>query len=282
MGTTMNVIIIGCGYAGMAIARNWHGQQGYRVTVTTTTPARVEALEAVAQQVVVVKGSDEELGRFLQNQAAVLLSMAPLGNQQVDENAYKDTYLQTAIGLVAALSQAPTVQQIIYLSSCAVYGNGDGSWVDETSPVEPTSPHTKILQETEQILLSIASPALHVCIFRLGAIYGVGREIKERFRDLAGTTRPGTGHYFTNWINLDDIVSATEFALVHRLNGIYNLVNDVPITAHELFERMCVRYDLPPVEWDDSLPRSRSNNRRVSNQKLKAEGYQFIHTELEI
>jgi len=279
---TMNVIIIGCGYAGMAIARNWHGQQGYRVTVTTTTPDRVTDLAEVAQQVIVVKGSDDKLGCFLQHQDAVVLSMAPLGSEQVDADAYKDTYLQTAVRLVAALPSAPTVRQIIYLSSCAVYGKGDGGWVDETSPTAPTSPHAKILQETEQVLLSVASPTLQVCIFRLGGIYGVGREVKERFGDLAGTTRPGTGDYFTNWIQLDDIVSATEFALTHRLSGIYNLVNDVPIIVRDLFERMCERYSLPPVKWDASEPTTRSNNRRVSNQKLKAEGYQLIHPELEI
>jgi len=59
------------------------------------------------------------------------------------------------------------------------------------------------------------------------------REFKKRLSGLAGTTRPGTGNHFTNWIHLDDIVSASELALARQLEGVYNVVNDVPITARE-------------------------------------------------
>jgi len=59
-------------------------------------------------------------------------------------------------------------------------------------------------------------------------------------------------------------------------------VNDVPITARELFKQLCDRYGLPEVEWDGSDTTERSNNRRISNQKLKGEGYQIIHPEVEI
>ncbi|MEG4059002.1 MULTISPECIES: hypothetical protein [unclassified Microcoleus] len=59
-------------------------------------------------------------------------------------------------------------------------------------------------------------------------------------------------------------------------------MNDVPITARELFKQLCERYELPEVEWDSSDTKTRSNDRRISTQKLKAEGYQLIHPELEI
>jgi hypothetical protein len=59
-------------------------------------------------------------------------------------------------------------------------------------------------------------------------------------------------------------------------------VNDVPIAARELFKQLCDRYQLPEVEWDASDTKTPSNDRRISNQKLKAEGYQFIHPEVEV
>jgi nucleoside-diphosphate-sugar epimerase len=154
--------------------------------------------------------------------------------------------------------------------------------VSELSPVAPANRHGEILHETEQVLLSASSPDLTVCIFLLGAIYGLDREFKTRLSKLAGTTRPGTGNHFTNWIHLDDIVSASELAMARQLEGIYNVVNDVPITARELFKQLCDRYELPEVEWDGSDTTKRSNSRRISNQKLKAEGYQLIHPEVEI
>lgn len=278
----MNAIVIGCGYVGTAVAQHWQNL-GHVITATTTTQQRIGELEKVAKQSIVLKRCDEEtLHRILQNQDVVFLSVAPPGSQQVDAEMYEETYLHTANNLVLALQHVPNVKQLIYTSSCAMYGNSNGAWLSEVSPVAPANRHGEILHETEQVLLSESSQALKVCIFRLGAIYGPDRELKKRFNNLAGTTRPGTGNHFTNWIHLDDIVSASEFALDRQLQGIYNLVNDVPITARELFKQLCERYDLPEVEWNSSQDRTRSNNRRVSNQALKAEGYQLIHPEVEI
>ncbi len=278
----MNAIIIGCGYVGSVVAQHWQNL-GHAITVTTTTPDRIGELEKVANQAIVLERCDEEtLQTILQNQDVVFLSVAPTANEPVDAKMYEQTYLHTANNLVLALKHFPNVKQLIYTSSCAVYGNSNGAWVSEVSPVAPANRHGEILHDTEQVLLSASSQDLKVCIFRLGAIYGPDRDLKKRFTKLAGTTRPGSGNHFTNWIHLDDIVSASEFALDRQLQGIYNLVNDVPIAARELFKQLCDRYELPEVEWDASDAKSPSNDRRISNQKLKAEGYQFIHPKVEV
>ncbi len=278
----MNVAIIGCGYVGTAIARQLN-DLSYVVTATTTTLERVTELQAVAQRVLVATGDNEtSLAAALENQDAVIVTVAPTGKEQVDEDGYKATYLHTAKNIVEILPQVPTVKHLIYTSSCAVYGNRNGEWVNEESPVLLDNEHGEILHDTEKILLAASSPQRKVCILRLGAIYGSGREIGKRFSKLAGTTRPGNGEHFTNWIHLDDIVSAVDFALTYELQGIYNVVNDTPLTSREMFDRVCKINNLPQVEWDESLPRSKTNNRRVSNQKLKGLGYKLIHAETEI
>lgn len=279
----MKITIIGCGYVGMAIARYWRNTSNYQLTGTTTTPTRLEEISAIAHRSVVLNGADlDALRQVVQDQDVIVLSMAPTGNQQVEAEHYEQTYVQTCKNLVAVLPQAPTVKQIIYTSSCAVYGNAHGDWVDESTTIAPENRHGDVLHEAEQVLMSAMHPDLRICIFRMGAIYGPGRELKPRFEKLAGTTRPGTGEHFTNWIHLEDIVAATAFALDRQLHGIYNLVGDTPITARDLMDRVCQHYGLPRIEWDASLPRGRSNNRRVSNQKLQQQGYQLIHPEIEI
>jgi nucleoside-diphosphate-sugar epimerase len=276
--TLMNVTIIGCGYVGTAVARHWR-DLGRFVTATTTKNQRVAELEEVAQRVVVIKGDSEtSLLSAIQNQEAVLLSVAPAGDKQVDAAGYEQTYLRTAENLVAALKQSPTVKQLIYTSSCFVYGNINGEWVNEESAISPANKQAEILRDTEQILLQAAGENLNVCILRLGGIYGQGREIRKRF-NVCGKTLPGSGDKFTSWVHLEDITGAVEFALAHRLQGIYNLVNDIPVKAGELFDRMCECQGLPSVEWNPSLPPLRPQNVRVSNQKLKAAGYKFAHSE---
>jgi nucleoside-diphosphate-sugar epimerase len=271
----MRVAIIGCGYVGTAIAHHWRQELGLVVTATTTRQERVSELSSVPARVVVLKGDDAAaLESVLQDQDTVLLSVgAP------NANAYEETYLRTAETLVKVLEQTPTVQQLIYTGSYAVYGDRDGAWVDEDTSVAPANQNGEILCNTEQVLLAASSHRLGVCIFRLGGIYGPGRELAKIFRHAAGTTRPGTGVDATNWIHRDDIVAAVEFARQKRLQGIYNLVNDVPLTSRELLERLCERHGLAQVSWDPSAPKVRPYNARVSNQKLKAAGYQFIYPE---
>jgi nucleoside-diphosphate-sugar epimerase len=278
----MNVAIIGCGYVGTAIARQL-SDLSYVVTATTTTLERVTQLQVIAQRVLVATGDNQiSLLAALENQDAVILTIAPIGNKQVDEDGYKATYLHTAKNIVEILQQVPTVKHLIYTSSCGVYGNRNGEWVNEESPVVLDNEYGEILHDTEKILLAGKSPNCKVCILRLGAIYGYGREIGKRFSKLAGTTLPGNGENFINWIHLEDIVSAVNFALTHELQGIYNVVNDTPLPSREIFDRACEINGLPQVEWDELLPRNKTNNQRVSNQKLKGLGYKLIHPETEI
>lgn len=276
----MKVAIIGCGYVGKAIADYWCHELGFFVTATTTTPENVATLEDHAQRVEVVRGNDPVgLLSVLQDQETVLLSV---GARNADVNVYEEIYLHTAQTLVSVLKQAPTVRQLIYTGSYAVYGDKDGAWVDESSPVAPANENGQILARTEQVLLSATSDDLHVCILRLGGIYGPGRELVKIFGRVAGTTRPGNGYDATNWIHLDDIVGAIEFARSNRLQGIYNLVDDDRLTSRELINRVCERHHLPSVIWDSSLKSVRPYNARVRNQKIKVAGYQLIHPETQI
>ncbi len=268
-----NVAIIGCGYVGKAIARFW--RQSLTVTATTTTITRVGELETVASNVILLRGNDEPgLRSLLQDQQIVLLSVGARNAE-----AYEETYLQTAKTLVGVLKHTPTVQQVIYTGSYAVYGDQQGAWVDETSAIAPANRNGEILAETEQILLKAGSTT-NVCIFRLGGIYGPGRELVKIFQRAAGTTQPGNGEDAANWVHLDDIVGAIDFARQHQLQGIYNLVSDVPTTTGKLLELVCAQNNLPPVSWDPSTPSVRPYNARVSNQKLRSAGYRFIHPEI--
>ena len=275
----MNVAIVGCGYVGTAVARHWHQDNQHHITATTTTKERLSELEQVAQRVIVIKGDDETgLKSVVQDQDLILLSVAP--TRSLDGNSYEQTYLRTAQNIVKALQQAPTVKQLIYTGSYSVYGDKNGAWVDEESPLTPANQNGEILAETEQVLMAASSEDLKVCILRLGGIYGPGRELTKIFSRAFGTTRPGTGEDFTNWIHLNDIVGAVDFAASEKLQGIYNLVNKEPQSSRDLLDRLSEQYDLPKVIWNPSEQQVRPYNTRVSNQKLEAAGYKFIHPEI--
>ena len=273
-----NMAIIGCGYVGSALADYWH-QRGHIVTGTTTSTIRLSTLQPVTSRVALLSGNDlEAVQSLIQDQDTVVVSVAPKGSRAVDSNIYAQTYLSTAKTLVKALNQAPGVKQLIYLSSCSVYGDRQGRWVDETTPVAALDPYSQILQEAEDILLRTVGTEYRTCILRLGGIYGPGRELVNMFGGLSGLTLPGSGDRITNWAHLDDIIAGIEFARDNQLQGIYNLVDDSQLTIRQLIELVCARYSLPSVRWDSSqVNKTRRSSLRVSNQKLKVTGFSLIH-----
>lgn len=272
----MNIAIIGCGYVGCTVAKYWQHQKNFVVTATTTTPTRVSALQEVAQKVIVTKGNDPEgLKAALQNQDVVLLSVGAKG-----ADFYEEAYLQTAKNLVSILPEISSIRQLIYTGTYSVYGDRNGAFVDEESTVTPSNPNAKILRETEELLLSASNDHLRVCIFRLGGIYGPGRELIKIFGRVAGTTRPGDGNDISNWIHLDDIVGVIEFARHHKWQGIYNVVDDAHLPSKELINTVLAKHNLPPINWDDSLQSKRQYNAWVSNQKIKDAGYKLIHPQI--
>lgn len=266
----MRVAIIGCGYVGSAVARRWQ-QQGLDVLVTTTRQERVEELRAIASQVEVLTGTESDrLKAVLFDRQIVLLCIASKRGA-----SYEQTYLDTAKTIAQVLPHT-SVEQLIYTSSCSVYGQHNGAWVTELMPPVPMTDNGKIIEQTEETLLSATAPQQQICILRLGGIYGPGRTLERIYSRAAGTTRPGKGEEATNWVHLSDIAGGIDWAKEKQLAGLYNLVQDEVLTVRKLIGEMCDRHSLAPVTWDESQPSDRKNV-RISNAKIKSTGYQFVH-----
>lgn len=274
----MRLAIIGCGYVGTAVARLWHGS-GNEVTVTTTTPSKVAELEAIASKVVVLTGDDlASLQQVVKDQDVILLS---IGSKQRTPEIYRQTYLGTAQNLLEAIKANPGVKQVIYTSSYGIINDQSGNSIDETVVPNPRDEFGEILYQTEQLLLNGSTIGLKTCILRLTGIYGTGRELIKIFKRVAGTTRPGAGEHYTNWIHQEDIVRAIDFAQEQQLEGIYHLNSDELMTTKEFFQRLFTAHDLPPVTWDSSQTSSRFYNMKLSNQKIKDAGFKLVHPQIE-
>ncbi len=271
----MRAAIIGCGYVGTAVAQRWK-EQGLDVLATTTRQERVEDLSVIAHKVEVLVGADSDhLQAVLSDRQIVLLCVASKRG-----SSYADTYLKTAQTIAKVLPHTP-VEQLIYTSSCSVYGQHNGAWVTELMPPKPITDNGKIIEQTEETLLSATSPQQKVCVLRLGGIYGPGRTLERIYSRAAGTTRPGKGEEGTNWVHLNDIVEGIDWARTRQLSGLYNLVQDEVLTVRELIDEVCDRHNIAPVTWDESQPSTRKNV-RVSNGKIKKTGYEFVHPTFEL
>ena len=273
----MRLAIIGCGYVGSRVARLWH-EAGNDVTVTTTSPNKITALQTISDRVVILMGNDSDtLQRVISDRDVVLLS---IGSKQRTPEVYRQTYLETAQNLVAAVKAGTEVKQIIYTGSYGLINDKSGGTINETIAVKPKDEFGEILYRAEQVLLSAANDNLKTCILRLSGIYGEGRELIKIFGRVAGTTRPGSGDRYTNWVHVEDIVRAIDFAKEQQLEGIYNLNSDEMMTIKEFFQRLFEAHNLPPVTWDSSHS-ARGNNMKLSNQKIKDAGFELAHPQIE-
>lgn len=265
----MKIAIVGCGYVGTAMARIWQ-EAGCELTVTTTTPDRITELSTVAHRVAVLKARDRAaLQGAIMGCEVVLVCVG-----KARQAGYRETYLETAEALAEVLPQVPSVRQVIYTSTHSHLGDRQGAWTDEAVIPAPLTENGRIVDATERVLLATQTATRKTCILRLAGIYGPGRELGKIFSRWAGTTRPGTGEQFINWVHLDDIVGSIAWACDRELAGIYHIANDTPLPKREFYGRLLAHLDLPALTWDGKQT-APANNVRLSNDKIKATGYRL-------
>lgn len=250
----MRVLILGAGYVGMplaeALTRGGHDAHTFRRTPGTSSFAGDISNAA-------------DLNKLPRDWDWVVNTVSS-SKGGVDE--YRRVYLQGTRNILEWLAGSK-IQRYIHTSSTSVYGQTDGSWVDETSATEPISETSRILIETEKLLRDF--PAV---VLRVSGIYGPGRGhlFQQYLRNEA--TIAGDGSRYLNMIHRDDVVSAIIAVLERGAMGeIYNVVDDEPVTQLEFFQWLsrALSRPLPPHAPEGEGRKRGVTNKRVSNRKLR-------------
>ena len=273
----MRVLIIGCGYVGVPLGaelvRLGHEVFGLR----RSDSAESELKRAGIQPLIADVTQAETLANLPRNFDWVVNCVAAGGNA---EN-YREVYLQGMCNLIHWLSPNPP-KKFVYTSSTSVYAQNDGSQVKESSPTQPLAETSKILVETENVLLAaVTERQFPAVILRVAGIYGPdrGHWFKQFMKGAARIEGDGSRHL--NMIHRDDLVGCIIAALKSGRPGeIYNAVDDEPVSQLHFFEWLAQAMDqpLPPSEPEnpDTNRRRGVTNKRVSNRKLKMElGHPF-------
>ena len=155
-----------------------------------------------------------------------------------------------------------------YLSSTGVYGDAQGAWVDEASPVGTG-------RRTARAECDLAWLARGARVLRLPGIYGPGRSALDRVR--AGTAHriDLAGQVFSR-IHVEDIAFGAMAALGGPA-GAYNLADHQPSSQNAVIEEAARLLGLPapplvPLEEAGLSPAARAfyaENRRVANGKAR-------------
>ena len=265
--TYQRIAIIGCGYVGSAVGEALV-KAGHHVVGTTITPDRLDDLRAKGIAPALLDTADtDRVHEVLHDRDAVVLSVAA-GRGRAD---YRKVYLGSANSVITAARGTP-VKRIIYTSSVGVYGQDDGSWVDESSPTHPRDDNGRILLDTERALLDGAKTLGRgqtgcASVVRLSGIYGPGRDLTGRIKSFAGKKRDD-GDAYLNLIHLDDIVAALTALLAIRYHGVLNLSDDRPLPRREFYDRIIAEAGLPAIQWI-SVGAPTKRGKRVRNVLIK-------------
>ena len=274
----MRVLIVGCGYVGLCLGRELAGQ-GHEVYGLRRSPAgEAELLPAGIKPLYGDVSQPADLAR-LPGAFDWVVNTVAAGQGGVDD--YRRTYLEGTAHLIAWLQTQPP-QKFIYTSSTGVYGQDDGSGVDEQSATAPASDTSQVLVQTELRLLEAAqSGRFPAVILRVAGIYGPNRGywLRQFLQPNARLRRPGDR--FMNMIHRDDLAAILVAALQQGRPGeIYNAVDDEPVRQLVFFQWLAAALNrpLPPFAPPTDRPEFNraATNKKVLNHKLKTEfGYRF-------
>jgi nucleoside-diphosphate-sugar epimerase len=269
-GHPKKLFCFGLGFSSQALARRL-APQGFAIAGTCRTPEKAQSLKEQGIAAHVFSPDQPLAAEALTGTTHLLLSIPP------DEGGDP-----VARQFAAALKALP-LDWAGYLSTTGVYGDQGGDWVDEATPLTPTTTRGARRLLAEQQWAALALP-LH--IFRLAGIYGPGRNQLVSLREGKARRIIKPGQVFSR-IHVEDIAATLVASIAHPAPGTaYNVCDNEPAPPQDVitFAAKLLGMTPPPeIAFDDAdlSPMARSfyaESKRVSNQRLREElGVEFAY-----
>lgn len=252
------LLIAGCGDIGIRLA-GILDRDAWRVSgLRRNTSALPDSIEPLCADLL----DPDSLATVDTDWDGVIYQATP---GQRDPEAYHRAYVQGLENLLARISTS----RLIFVSSTAVYGQDDGSEVNEYSTTAPAAFNGRILLEAEKCALDAGGLAV-----RFSGIYGPGREY------LINQVRGGKARcrehppQWTNRIHADDCAGVLAHLLdLDTPDPIYCASDNLPVSRCDVMDWLADRLGVVRPERENNP--SPAQGKRVLNQRLRASGYDF-------
>ncbi|UYM05122.1 NAD-dependent epimerase/dehydratase family protein [Solicola gregarius] len=269
--------------------------RGHQVTATTTSPDKLNLLERLGADGVVMDGLDAMSVRravagarpdtIVHQMTAISVAHAGKADLKHMDRWFAPTVRLRTEGMdnLLAAAEAAGVPHIVAQSYANWNGIRKGGWVktedDPLDPMEGTAAQEGMaaVRYVDDMTVKAGGAAL-----RFGGLYGPGATddqvelIRKRQFPLVGG---GTG--YSSWVHLDDAASATVLAVEQQSTGVFNIVDDEPAPASEWLPYLALCAGAkPPMRFPKWLARMlagevavlmMTEGRGFSNAKAKRE-----------
>jgi len=279
MADSRRVVILGCGYIGIELGRQLT-EAGHEVVGVRRSKEGCEAIEEAGFEAhradLTDPGDIEALP-----EADWLVFAASSGGR--DAEAARRIYVDALEGVIKQYSgRASPPDRLVYTSSTGVYGDHDGEWVDESTPLEPTTEKTHVLVEAERIARERSSEyGIDGTVARFSGLYGPNRYRLERY--IEGPVTEG----YLNMVHCEDAAGGVAYLLTHDCarDEAVLVTDDEPVDKWTFADWLAEEcgLDSPPKRTkkerltDDGLSaaarRRILTSKRCSNERLRELGY---------
>ncbi|SFR35784.1 Nucleoside-diphosphate-sugar epimerase [Litoreibacter janthinus] len=262
-----HLLSVGHGYSAQALTRLLL-PQGWTIAGTTRSDEKAEKFQTQGVQPIIWPG--EDLSDQISEATHLLVSAGP------DESG--DPLLNAARPLLA--THAKDLEWVGYLSTTGVYGDHQGGWVDEASPLTPSTKRGRYRVEAETEWQKLAKESgLPLHIFRLAGIYGPDRGPFAKVRNGTARRIVKQGQVFSR-IHVDDIAQVLAASIRQPNAGaVYNVCDNKAAPPQDVIGYAAQLLGLPMpeevnFETAEMSPMARSfyaESKRVRNDRIKSE-----------
>jgi nucleoside-diphosphate-sugar epimerase len=264
---------------------------GHDVTAVTRSDQKAEAATRVGARPVRVDLFDaDSVARSVEGHDVIinLATHIPPASRAVLPGAWRATNAirrYVPANLVRA-AQRGGVKRIIQESFAPAYPDCGDRWIDENEPLA-TARYNRGIADAEAALAGFRETRGDGVTLRFGYFYGADSDFVRAMIDAVrkGRAPASAPDAFISSISHDDAASAVISSLDVPA-GVYNVVDDEPVTRREFFESLADALKVPPPKflprWTTrllgSLGETLSRSQRISNARFrKAAGWSPIY-----
>ena len=277
------IVIVGCGYVGLELGRQLR-RAGHEVTGVRRSDAGLDAVEDAGLEPHRADATDPGSLSSLPDAEWVVFAASSGGRGADAARAVYVEGLENVINEYAGRSSSP--DRLVYTSSTGVYGDHDGAFVDEDTPIDPKTEKTEVLADAERIARETAADAgIDGTVARFAGLYGPDRYRLDRY--LTGPVTEG----YLNMVHRDDAAGAVAFCLdlgVARGETVL-VVDDEPVDKWAFADWLAAECGVEPPpkrtieerladpDLSTAARRRIQTSKRCANDRLRESGYEFAY-----
>lgn len=268
----MPKLVVGAGYLGARVAALWKSN-GEPVHILTRSADKADAFAAQGYLPLVADITRPETLRTLPAVSTIAWCVAP---DRAAGGTPEGVYVEGLRNFLDALPAPP--RRFLQISSTSVYGQTDGSYVNEESPTQPTAANGQTCLAAESLLRSrfpqtsdLSAPQAD--IVRLAGIYGPGRLIARLEHLRAEQPLEVNPEAWLNLIHVDDAARiAVAIGDAGRKGRVWLVADDRPVRRREFYSLVASKAGTPAPRFQvQNLSESERNSlgKRCANTLIR-------------